>query len=282
MLQDLRQIRVECFGEEETYLDFYFSQRFKPAHTLVYQEGKHTVASLTMLPCNIITPKQNIPASYIYAVATLPSFQRRGISNELLRHAESLLSTQEVSVAVLIPASASLFSFYAKQSFSTCFYRRKIIKKIEELPSVDVSENIPELGIDGLWKLRNNYFMQSKYYAQWDTEALQYAKNECELNGGKIIYAQTDGVPFYAFCYPEKNSLVLKETTAEEADLPILVSQIKQHFPLVSVITFYTAPHSRLFEGEGESLAFGMCKSLRGNATRPAMDALPYIGLVLD
>ncbi len=281
MIADLRQIRKECFGEDEAYLDFYFTQRFRPEYTLVYLENNRAVASLTMLPCTLVTPRQSIPASYIYAVATLPAFQRRGISAQLSQKAEELLKSQDIGAAVLVPASDSLFTFYKNQGYATLFYRRKIIQPPGNSPLLSSSEKPMDIDMPQLFKLREQYLVNSECYIQWDMEALQYAKNECEFNGGKLIFIHTYNI--YAFCYPEKDAVVVKETNVEKpAHLGILNTHIMKLFPHTQTITIYFPACSSLLPEEGETAAFGMWKPLQDVQAGLPMDCRPYIGLVLD
>ncbi len=118
----LKHIRRVCFEEENAFLDLYFSTKFTEDNTLVYLVDAAPVATLTLLEAELQTPERTFPVAYIYAVATLPGFRRRGLAEALLHRAGKLLRERGVEAAMLVPASEELFAYYIKLGYTTTLF----------------------------------------------------------------------------------------------------------------------------------------------------------------
>ncbi len=105
--------------EDDTFLDRYFSTRFTTYNTLVYIVNAEPVATLTMLDAEVHTPKQTLRAAYIYAVATLPKFRRKGLAEALSHYASKIIRDRGVEASLLVPASEALSAYYIKLGYAT-------------------------------------------------------------------------------------------------------------------------------------------------------------------
>ena len=74
----------ECFGDEGYYIDFFLNNLFKPERCLIYDYEGTPAAMLHLLPINLIDQAATFKTQYIYAAATLPVFQRRGLMAKLI------------------------------------------------------------------------------------------------------------------------------------------------------------------------------------------------------
>ena len=75
MRGQLRELWSACFGDSNAYVDLYFEQHDAARHTMVFLDGDHIASMLSLLPMTVVTQAGILPARYVYAVATLPSYQ---------------------------------------------------------------------------------------------------------------------------------------------------------------------------------------------------------------
>ena len=104
MIPQIKEIWHRCFGDEEDYMEFYFTHRFTEENMLVCMEDKKPVAMTTFLKAYLVTGEGEIPVHYAYAVATLPEYRDRGYAKMLLEKGKQHFQTP----IVLEPASESL------------------------------------------------------------------------------------------------------------------------------------------------------------------------------
>jgi ribosomal protein S18 acetylase RimI-like enzyme len=284
MRDGVAELRRVCFDEFEEDARFFLFRRFTPDNTLVYLEQGRVVSSLTLLPVTVVTPARSFPAAYVYAVATLPGFRRRGMAGALLQHAETVMRARGVEALLLAPASEDLYGYYARFGYRTCFYRKGIMPDVSayDCPTRRI-ETGPLYAAD-LLRLRSAAYAGGGYFVQWNEAALDYALLECEASGGIMRLLRDDaGEGFFVAC-PKYGGVVVKESMLTGQLLPYALHIIKQYFGYNKRVTFYQSlytPPGDWTAGCGEVETFAMLKCLTP-AAAPAIAAIPYFGLPLD
>jgi ribosomal protein S18 acetylase RimI-like enzyme len=285
MLSGVAELRRVCFDEDEDYIRFYLTHRFTTDNTLVYVEQGRVVSSLTLLPVTMVTPVRNFEAAYVYAVATLPAYRRRGFAAALLENAAATLASRGVAALFLAPASEALVRYYAGFGYEPCFYRKKIVLKPDafhaaECGSVDEKPLLAPVYA----RLRDAAYTSGGYFARWDEPALAYALQECEANGGLACSLKADTSEGFFVAYPEDNAVVLKESFLNPLLWPYVLQRLQQHFGHDKPVICYQpihAPVGAWHAGRGDVEPFALLKCLTPTAC-PDAAAIPYFGLALD
>lgn len=109
------------FGDSEAVVQRFFAA-FPNCLSYVAEEAGQIVAMVHALP-QTLSP--DLPAAYVYAVATLPAHRGRGLCRRLMDFGEQDLYRRGFACCVLVPAEAPLFRFYEKQGYETAFFRRR-------------------------------------------------------------------------------------------------------------------------------------------------------------
>lgn len=118
----LKALWALCFGDEASYIDRFFEDLFLPEHMVVCDNGAAPVSMVAFLPCTLRTPAGDFPCAYLYAMATHPQYQGRGLGQQLLRFAYDYARERRGWVGLtLVPANEGLFRFYAKTDYQTAF-----------------------------------------------------------------------------------------------------------------------------------------------------------------
>jgi ribosomal protein S18 acetylase RimI-like enzyme len=214
----LTHIRKVCFDEGVGYSNFYFAKRFTVNNTLVYEEEGRPVATLTLLDAEVLTAKSVLPIAYVYSVATLPDCRRRGLAAALLQYADEYLQKRGVAASLLAPASADLFTYYAKLGYETKFFITK-----HGVDNIDVKTNnlaqLADLTAADYFRLRRKAYAAGGYYVQWDSHALDFALSECRLVGGKAWLLRTDTAEGFLLAYPGVDDTVVVKESWLDGDL---------------------------------------------------------------
>ena len=109
----------EVFGDSRDAVEQFF--RFFPrCRSYVIRQQGQLLAMVHALP-QTLSP--DVPAAYLYAVATAPEHRGRGLCRRLMDFAQEDLRRQGVALTVLTPATPSLFDFYAKMGYAPVFTR---------------------------------------------------------------------------------------------------------------------------------------------------------------
>ncbi len=110
----LRSLWKEAFGDEEAYLDAFFSTAFAPERCrCVVMEGK-PVAALYWLDCSCRGEK----IAYLYAVATGKMYRGRGLCRALMADTHEHLRGLGYQGAVLVPDGEALARMYGAMGYA--------------------------------------------------------------------------------------------------------------------------------------------------------------------
>ncbi|HML37456.1 MAG TPA: GNAT family N-acetyltransferase [Bacillota bacterium] len=146
-LLQLKEIWKLCFGDEESFIDFYFQSRDWLREMAVMSLDGRIVSMLTMIPV-VLTDRngKKFQASMLYAIATHPDFQKRGFAERLIEYSNEYLLSKDIFATLLVPAGENLFRFYEKRGYRDGFFVREAVLsrgEIERLTEPTAGEAFP-------------------------------------------------------------------------------------------------------------------------------------------
>lgn len=177
-----------CFGDEESYIDHYFRQFFRPERGLVVEAEGKLCSMLLLFPFLLTAPSgEQHSASYIYAFCTLPEEQGKGYGRMLLAYAEKLALEQGCSATVMVPGEESLFRFYHSLGYET----QGFLRERTEYPGCAHFVPVP-CPAEEYAALREAWLTGSPHVS-YDGETLRYQESLCLRSGGGF-YRLEDGI----------------------------------------------------------------------------------------
>lgn len=114
-IQALRALWKEAFGDSDDLLDAFFERGYSAERCFCARCEGQIVGALYWFDAEW----EGQPVAYLYAIATAESHRGRGICQALMSHTHAHLKAQGYRAAMLVPGSASLFSFYEKLGYRT-------------------------------------------------------------------------------------------------------------------------------------------------------------------
>ena len=112
----------EAFGDSPETVSYFFKS-FPDCLSYVAEDGGSIVSMVHALP-QLLSP--DIPAAYLYAVATRRSHRRRGLCRDLMAFSEAALKARGIRCCVLAPAELGLFDYYEQLGYTIAFTRRRV------------------------------------------------------------------------------------------------------------------------------------------------------------
>jgi len=231
MLPRLRRMWQTCFDESKEYTEFVFSNLLHSSQMLVHTgEDGRPAAMLNWKLLRFTTPRATVTGAYIFGVATLPEYRRRGLSRTLMSKLHTILQERGVSLACLIPAEVSLFNLYRGQGFETVFFYRRLNVAANDIPKSSGGV-LSVAKLEEMEKTRNAFFAGSSLFGAWDKRHLRYTGLECRFYSGEALRFSGRGGTGYAVCYPKKDGgILVKELCAAHNDLPALLAALHTRF----------------------------------------------------
>lgn len=189
-VNQLKKLWKICFGDEDDYIDLYFNNKYKEEETAVLLWDGEIVAMTTMIPAHILMPSgEKLALSMLYAIATHPSFQGKGLSTQIMDFCHTYLETQNQDLSILVPARESLFDFYRKRGYKDGFYIRELT-----LSHYEISKFTEDYKGKGAirattasdYNARRRSRLEGELYVDYNNEEIEYQKRLCQQYGGDL------------------------------------------------------------------------------------------------
>ena len=203
----------QCFGDTKEYVQLYLERRFTTENMLVIHEDGRLVSMASFLPVQVMLNNESTEARYVYAVATLPEYRKKGYAAEIIRYAYEKYQMP----FILQPADEKLEIYYKKLGFKKAFAGYK-----ENIEVTNVSEsdkwNVEPIEAKEYKKIRDTHFLREGFVF-WDEYAIEYAMEENAFCGGEV-WKVTKGEREEILMYRKEDSgLRIVETTLKDMEI---------------------------------------------------------------
>lgn len=280
-----KEIWKLCFGDPDSYIDFYYANRYKEDETAVLLHAGEIVAMLTMIPVRMVTSdNRSFKTTMLYAIATHPKYQHKGFSTQLIDFSNRYLGARKSKLSVLVPANRQLYDYYRKLGYQDGFYIRETLllrARIESLP-VDQSCKCTVSAITPAeYNRRRNKQLKGRLFIAYDDEDVAYQKKLSQLSG----------VDIYAVDVEERqgcltvermtsDKVLIKEILLPKDLINVAIKQIGEQL-LAKEYVLRTSPNLGEHLG-GFIRPFGMIRSQRESEQVITPEDLGYLGLAFD
>ncbi|KJR49077.1 Acetyltransferase [Desulfosporosinus sp. I2] len=280
-----KEIWKRCFGDPDSYIDFYYANRYREDETAVLLQDGEISAMITMISVRTVLPdKRNFNTAMLYAIATHPQYQNRGFATQLMDFSNRYLRAKENEFSVLVPAKMQLFDYYRKQGYQDGFYIREALllrDRVDYLPihklyNCTISSITPEE-----YNRRRNIQLRGRLFISYHDEDIAYQKRLSQQSGADIYALDIEDI---------QGCLTLERITSDrvfikEILLPedYIYTAIKQIILRLSAKEYVLRTPSYLGEKFGGSVRpFGMIRIHREVGTVITSEDQGYLGLAFD
>jgi len=297
MRTDLERIWRTCFGDPPEYVSYFFDNRYNPNSCIVYVDESvgRPVAMVHLLECSVTEDSEIVSAQYVYAAATRPDHQGRGIMSLLLEYARRYAASRGSKYLILVPGSRELFRYYEKRGYYRCYKNRSVFMSRRDLETLSgykkaadrrtAAKKLPALMLTDIHAVRRDMLIDREGFVTWDYKAMKYAAGIHERSGGFITTCSEGSEAGYAFCFQEGDTLKINEfisSTGFEAPLihSVLNASTSDKFELRLPV------YNEMFADFGEITDFGMICEVSGRKPISLLTLsgvhIPYLGMTLD
>lgn len=278
-----KELWKTCFGDEDDYIDFYFDNKYKEKQTAVLLWDEEIVAMATMIPAALVMENnKRFDLSMLYAIATHPGFQGKGLSTQIMDFCHAYLEGQNQDMSILVPAQESLFDFYEKRGYRDGFYIREVTLTRDQIMGLQGSKEgatITPTPPSSYNTIRRDQ-LEGKVYIDYANEEIAYQKQLCQKYGGDLYgleVGETRGCAVVEVM--SETEVLIKEILMPDHLVKEGIRQIARVLPAQKY-------RVRLPAGLGAHLGgqvrhFGMIKGFKEKNIIP-LDARGYLGIAYD
>ena len=226
----LRPLWRTCFGDTEDFIACYEARLFRPDRVELAVADGEAVSMLTVVPMALSAPEGALPGGYVYGVATLPAYQRRGLAADLLRRAAESRLGRGMDFLTLVPDTPDLFPYYERaMDARPAFFCREVQGDAGQWAGGDALLPVPA-DAETYCALREGW-LAGRPCVRWGREAVDFQKEVCRQSGGDLYCFPGERPGCAAAEYAEDGTLLVSELLAEEADLPRCLAGLLKQMP---------------------------------------------------
>ena len=245
---ETRVLWDKCFSEEDKrFVDFYFEKRYNENDNIFIEKDGKVVSALQLISYPFSYYGKTIGCSYLSGCCTDPDYRSQGLMNDLIIKALKQAKNNGACFAALIPASESLFNYYAGTNFVTTFDYSKIrinlSHQVSESPSHRVSSqqssvSVSEFGSESesdfyeVYEYFNNKMRARNCCIQHNEYDFKVITDDLELFDNHLLVAKYgEDICGLAFCYLRNGEIYIKDVFAESSAIfSDLISAAAQWF----------------------------------------------------
>lgn len=279
-----KELWKHSFGNEDQFIDFYYTHRYQPEKTAVLLVDGRIVSMLTMIPVRLFTPEgQENEVSMLYAVATLPSYRYKGLAGRLIDTTHHYLESKK-NLSILVPAEPSLYDYYRRRGYQEIFYHREAVLSRDGQKSIAAGKSgrcmIHRAAPEEYNTVRNR-LLRGTYYIAYHEEEIGYQKKLSQYSGADIYVLdieESNGCAVVERISPDK--VMIKEILLSEEYLMEAVQELMEMFKAREYI-IRTPAWVNVVPG-GEIHPFGMFRDDKKIGVKITTQDLGYLGLAFD
>ena len=248
---ETRVLWDKCFSEEDKrFVDFYFEKRYNENDNIFIEKDGKVVSALQLISYPFSYYGKTIGCSYLSGCCTDPDYRSQGLMNDLIIKALKQAKNNGACFAALIPASESLFNYYAGTNFVTTFDYSKIRINLSHKDSETLSHNVNEslgqkssvsISVFGsesesdfyeVYEYFNNKMRARNCCIQHNEYDFKVITDDLVLFDNHLLVAKYgEDICGLAFCYLRNGEIYIKDVFAESSAIfSDLISAAAQWF----------------------------------------------------
>ena len=233
---ETRVLWDKCFSEEDKrFVDFYFEKRYNENDNIFIEKDGKVVSALQLISYPFSYYGKTIGCSYLSGCCTDPDYRSQGLMNDLIIKALKQAKNNGACFAALIPASESLFNYYAGTNFVTTFDYSKIrinlSQQVNETTSQQVSNSVisdfqqliansqqPTADFYEVYEYFNNKMRARNCCIQHNEYDFKVITDDLVLFDNHLLVAKYgEDICGLAFCYLRNGEIYIKDVFAESS-----------------------------------------------------------------
>lgn len=258
-----------AFGDEDTYIDHFFTRYCTPERMLVLEENGVVRAMTAWFDMPLVfADGTSAPSAYLYAVATHPDCRGRGLAGQLLTFADRWLKEQGFACVTTVPARPDLHLFFGQNGFEECFALEQ--QGCVPQPGTEHARLEP-VDAETYGALREQLLTNLDHIA-YSSSAMDYQAGVCALSGGGLYRLNETGCACVELSGDE---VFVKELLCPAGNRQAALAVIAAKHPAKRY--WVRTP----YHGTGARWDFAMLKWL-SPAPEWRQKSVPYLGLAFD
>ena len=217
-INDIKDIWNYCFNDEESFVDYYFKNKYNNNNTIVVCEDKDIVSSLQLNQYKIKLDDKEYETSYVVGVSTFPQVRGRGYMKKIMEYSLNELYRKKQLVSILMPID---YRLYRKYGYEHCYDQLEYTIDIEALKNFKLTGRLykaDETHIDDLININNLFLSDVNGNTVRDKDYYINLFKEIESENGHIYVYKDGSYKGYIIYFLNGDNMFVRELFYKDLD----------------------------------------------------------------
>ena len=217
-INDIKAIWNYCFNDEESFVDYYFKNKYNNNNTIVVCEDEDIVSSLQLNQYKLKLDDKEYETSYVVGVSTFPQVRGRGYMKKIMEYSLNELYRKKQLVSILMPID---YRLYRKYGYEHCYDQLEYTIDIEALKNFKLTGRLykaDETHIDDLININNIFLNDVNGNTVRDKDYYINLFKEIESENGHIYVYKDGSYKGYIIYFLNGDNMFVRELFYKDLD----------------------------------------------------------------
>lgn len=217
-LKDIKNIWNYCFNDGESFVEYYFKDKYKRHNTIVVEDEGEVVSSLQLNQYKINLNNKIYNTSYVVGVSTLPQVRGRGYMKNIMKFMLKELYRKNQLVSILMPID---YRLYRKYGYEHCYDQIEYNINIEDLSNYKINGKLYKANrynINELVDISKDFLKDVNGNVERDDKFYQSLLEEIKSENGHIYIHENDGSEGYIIYFLDGETMFVREIYYKNMD----------------------------------------------------------------
>ena len=215
---NVKEIWNYCFDDGETFVEYYFKDKYKKQNTIVVEDEGEIVSSLQLNQYKLNLNSQIYNTSYIVGVSTLPQVRGRGYMKNIMKFTLKELYNRNQLVSILMPID---YRLYRKYGYEHCYDQIEYNVDIEDLKNYKINGKLykaNKLNLSELVDISKVFLSGVNGNVERDEKYYQGLFEEVNSENGHIYIHENDESQGYIIYFLNGDTMFIRELYYKNMD----------------------------------------------------------------
>lgn len=209
--ENIKEIWNYCFDDSDSFVNYYFNDKYSRLNTVVVDEGEEIVSSLQLNQYKLTLNNKTYNSSYVVGVSTLPQVRGRGYMKNIMKFTLRELYAKGQLVSILMPID---YRLYRRYGYEHCYDQLEYTIDIEDLKRFKISgrlHKINESHINDLIDISNFFLKDINGNVYKSNEYYKNLFKEVKSENGYMYIHEDEGSQGYIIYFLNGDKMFVRE-----------------------------------------------------------------------
>lgn len=210
-IEEIKDIWNYCFNDGESFVNYYFTEKYKNTNTVVVEEEGEILSSLQLNQYKLKLNNKIYSSSYVVGVSTFPEVRGRGYMKNIMKYTLKELYNRKQLISILMPID---YRLYRKYGYEHCYDQLEYNINIEELSTFKSNGKIYKINksnIGDLIDINKSFVKKLNGYVKRDENYYDTLIEEVKSENGHIYIHENDGYEGYIIYFINGDNMFVRE-----------------------------------------------------------------------